>query len=533
VNGVKGVGIVGAASRDPRSLAGRPSSAKELLGQVATPPEIALKMARRLLRDVQEPIALLDPCVGEGAFPAAIARAGLGAHVGKLVAIDVDPVVLARARSAWPSASGFEPADYLSWQPEEPFDAAILNPPYVRQEWLDRKEALQRSFKERYGVEVPGTSNLYVYFLVKMLEDLRPGGIFACIIYDSWQSTRFGAWLARHILQRCQDFACEAIGSQPFRGRLIDATILTGRRSAVRKEILPTLQERLPTPLGPRGPLDDVPGFAPLESLFEIRRGLRLKQASFFLCDMSERRRMGATPFVKKIARVRGYVVPRDHREAALLASSGRTDARVRQELERRIADLLESTGGEARGDIPILNWYRERPESWFAHRAPPRAPLIFNYYLRNRPRYLYNPERAYSDNFYGLTPKKGAPLAWLAALNGTAACAQVLARARNQGNGLAKLQLFEFKKVRVPDLGGLPRAVVKRLERLGEALVAGAPAGPVVEQVDACLARAFGDARLAAPALQETFERVDRSARRPRELTAQGSDGLARSDAG
>src|SRR5262249_22203944 len=141
------------------------------------------------------------------------------------------------------------------------------------------------------------------------------------------------------------------------------------------------------------GPLDGVEGFEPLDRLFASRRGLRLKQADFFLCDLSDVERTGATPFVKKCGRVRGYAVPSDHGEAALLARSPRPDARVLRELERRI----ERAAREPEANVSILTWHRERPETWFAHGAPPRAPLIFNYYLRNRPRYLYNPERAYS----------------------------------------------------------------------------------------------------------------------------------------
>lgn len=523
------------ASRDPRSSAGRPTSSAELLGQVATPPGIALRMARRLLEDrgddLARPLRVLDPCVGRATFPLAIARSGLGHRVSTIVALDLDPAMVAATRDASP-ATVATAANYLEWRPDEPFDAAILNPPYVRQEWLDDKVALRAAFKSRYGLEIPGTSNLFVYFIVKVLEELRPGGRFACIVYDSWQSTRFGAWLAQHLLASCEDFRCEAVADQPFGGHLIDATILYGtrRRAASAAPVAAAATER-------PGPLDGVAGFEPLERLFTIRRGLRLKQADFFLCDLDDRNRTGATPFIKKTGRVRGFAVPADHPEAALLTSARKPSPRVLRELEHR----LEHAARDPDANVSILTWHRERPGAWFAHGAAPHAPLIFNYYLRNRPRYLYNPDRAYSDNFYGLVPRAGTvpPLAWLAALNGTAVCGEVLARGRNQGNGLVKLQLFEFRRVRAPDLARCPPAVLARLEQLGRELISagsrrGAPSGRagadrVLAQVDACLARAFPDARLSPARIHETYERVTASSRRPREVI----HGLARAHTG
>ncbi len=274
---------------------------------MATPPEIATRMARRLLDGSETaPLRLLDPCVGHATFPLAIEQAGLASRVSRLVAIDVDPAMVIETHRACPAVA-CDPANYLDWTPDEPFDAAILNPPYVRQEWLDDKERLRAAFRERYGLEVPGTSNLFVYFLVKVLQDLRPGGRFACIVYDSWQSTRFGAWLAQHLLESCEEFRCEAVAGQPFGGRLIDATILYGTRRRSAKVSHPAEASEH---LARKGPLDGVAGFEPLERLFTVRRGLRLKQADFFLCDLADRKRTGATPFVKKIAKVKGYAVP-------------------------------------------------------------------------------------------------------------------------------------------------------------------------------------------------------------------------------
>src|SRR6202040_3317807 len=120
--------------------------------------------------------------------------------------------------------------DYLQSHRPIAFDMAILNPPYVRQEWIDNKELYRKQFYKKYGLEVPGTSNLYIYFLVKVIHDLEKGGRFCCVVYDSWQSTRFGQWLSAFLNRACSTLKLLPIKGQPFEGRLIDATIIIGRK---------------------------------------------------------------------------------------------------------------------------------------------------------------------------------------------------------------------------------------------------------------------------------------------------------------
>ena len=50
-----------------------------------------------------------------------------------------------------------------------------------------------------------------------------------------------------------------------------------------------------------------------------------------------------------------------------------------------------------------------------------------------------------------------------LALLNSTAVCVDVLARSRNQGGGLAKLQLFEYRETRVPDWTAFSKKALAR----------------------------------------------------------------------
>jgi hypothetical protein len=472
--------------------------------------------------------------------------------------------------------------DYLELPMDQTYDCAVLNPPYIRQEWLDKKRHYQEVFKRRYEVSVPGTSNLYVYFLVKVLMDLKPGGRFSCIVYDSWQSTRYGRWLAEFLRSRCRSLHVETKPGQPFHGRLIDATVVYGDKKEIRGESVLKVSDATvssetsmrvgdlttraqarqktlwdpsetttrclhsPSSSGPSsssqnaareespgGPLSGVCGFAPISTVFPSnRRGLRLKQADFFLCDLSKCAGPVAelaTPFFKKVSHVKGFHVPEDHPGAALLLTPTGEMADTKEALIAELERRLETAKRHPERNVSILTWYRERPESWHLHREAPYAPIVFNYYLRNRPRHIFNPRHAYSDNFYGLPVENGvSPLAWLAALNTTAVSAEVMARSRNQGDGLAKIQLFEYREVNVPDLTVCSKTERAAFESLGLDMVERPHlAAETISRADRLLSAVFSDPRLSPDCVAEAFEESDLRARRPKE-TSFADEGLA-----
>ncbi len=485
---------------DPKSAARKPSTQSELYGQVLTPSPIANHMAK-LLTERLSGCRIMDPCVGPATFPIALTRQK-SHRTMHFTLLDIDPSMMRTTRS-WAKKHRnhveLSTCDYLTTRKDEEFDGIILNPPFVRQEWISRKGHYRGLFLKRYGLELPGTSNLYVYFIVKTVQDLRPGGVFVCIVYDSWQFTRFGLWLAQYLENCCSSLCVESVGNAPFDGHLVDATIITGRR-------------RLKTPLGPprqivglrqnRSPFVKVRGFVPLHQVYGTRRGLRLKQASFFMCSAKEGKNLGATPFLKKVAKVTGYLVPTDHDEAALIVTRPNEKPKVRTELLRRLREAIR----EPESNVSILTWYTQRPDAWYLHANAPHAPIVFNYYLRSRPKHIYNQEYGFSDNFYGLTDICGIPtLASLALMNSTAVSVEILARSRNQGNGLSKIQLFEYREALIPDPQVLGTDSINAMEELGRRMTMDpANARGYINEIDCILAEQFHDPALSPPTLRE-----------------------------
>ncbi|UWR21618.1 Eco57I restriction-modification methylase domain-containing protein [Sulfitobacter sp. S190] len=488
---------------DPTSEARKPTTKAVALGQVFTDETLAKRMVLGLGIDrAPDDKVVLDPCVGPNTFPSVISAVRSRPIHVKAFDIDAEMCRFSRLNNSETFTSVFC-ADYLLSPIQGNFDFAILNPPYVRQEWIREKAQYRETLKSTLGFELPGTSNLYVYFIVKALCDLKVGGKLSCIVYDSWQSTLYGRWLKGFLDKMCRTWRAEPAPAMPFEGKLIDATIIYAERGQ------PDEQIELSTGAVVRE------GFAPIDDLFVSRRGLRLKQANFFLSTMERRGIEGSSPFIKKIAKVPGYIVGADHPEAALLIKELGENKKAHSTIEKRLSEAL----GDPEKNLSILTWYRERPDQWCTHKNVPKDTLLFNYYLRHRPRHIWNSEaRAYSDNFYGITSKSPInALAWLAALNATASVTGILQKARNQGAGLAKLQLFEYREAPVVDLRLWSEIDRRKLEVIGQQFTkATYPNVSLVEKVDSLIASVLGNPDLAPARIEADLARADIAAKQP-----------------
>jgi hypothetical protein len=102
------------------------------------------------------------------------------------------------------------------------FDIVVGNPPYVRQEeiqdptgkrevrdykallqeeaWKDVKRLLPKRDAEAFP-RPPGRADLYVYFYARTLALLRPRGVHAFVVSNSWLDVQYGAWLQRVFLE--------------------------------------------------------------------------------------------------------------------------------------------------------------------------------------------------------------------------------------------------------------------------------------------------------------------------------------------
>ncbi|MBI2841873.1 MAG: Eco57I restriction-modification methylase domain-containing protein [Armatimonadetes bacterium] len=92
------------------------------------------------------------------------------------------------------------------------FDIVLANPPYVRQELL---RDIKPDLKKTYGALFCGTADLYVYFYIRALQLLKPGGMLAFISSNKWFRANYGANLRKHVAETCAVRSITDFGELP------------------------------------------------------------------------------------------------------------------------------------------------------------------------------------------------------------------------------------------------------------------------------------------------------------------------------
>ncbi len=195
-------------------------------GQFWTPPWVAESMVAYAVGNGAETV--FDPAVGEGAFFHAVhaVSAKLGRELG-VAGTEIDPAVLQAA-----VAKGLPACDVrnvvltdfvLSFSASgKPQPAIVANPPYIRHHRLsaETKDALRKFCVRLTGKPVDGRAGYHIYFLLRALEILAPGGRLAFIMPADTCEGVFAPQLWRWITSRFRldavaTFAPEA---SPFPG---------------------------------------------------------------------------------------------------------------------------------------------------------------------------------------------------------------------------------------------------------------------------------------------------------------------------
>ena len=180
-----------------RTIKDQPKIYKKALGQVFTSPDVAKVMVNLIKPFLDAKAECLDPCIGKNVFLKELSKY----RHGFLTGVEFDNSLIE------PSIRDFYKVNhrrliignFFNLGLDKKFDVIIMNPPYLRQELLNDKDEMMRILRKNY-LEIPGKSNLYVYFFLKALKHLKDKGALVAIIYDSWLFTDFGRTFKELIL---------------------------------------------------------------------------------------------------------------------------------------------------------------------------------------------------------------------------------------------------------------------------------------------------------------------------------------------
>jgi len=464
----------------------------ENLGQVFTSAILA-KFMISLLRDkLKQNSSILDPCIGPNTFFKAMSENFSNCNL-KGIEIDINLITEEIEKFYVSPNRTLINGSFFDLPFSEKFDLIIQNPPYVRQELL--ADGANSKENIRYNVSsilstIPSQSNLYIYFLLKSILHLKDGGVMVAVIYDSWLYSSFGKFLKESFLKLGHLDSIYHFKKSAFDDVEIGATVIKFVKDKNHKKSISYY---------PLNDLNDLRTYNGLNtnclklkqqelltysfnnhsiinfktSLFKelktivsqpIQRGTSAVVNSHFIFSKNELPEL--KPIVKDVSQIKTYTVNQEN--AYILAVNGSISNETKQYLESVKNEILKAP---AQKFIAVKRAI-ETKSDWYKINLKATGNFIFNYYLRKNIDFIYNPNKFLSsDNFYILNIKNNE-LANFSILNSSFTRLNTLSNSRSQGNGLRKIQLYEFKEVKVIDINKLSEKNIKKLELLGKELM-------------------------------------------------------------
>lgn len=413
----------------PRSGAQREALREK--GQFWTPDWIAQAMVGYVLTGGADHV--FDPAVGAGAFFRAAKL--VGSRIGRdvrLLGTEVFAEALTQARESGLTAADLvnvRITDFILNPPDGPFAAIVANPPYMRHHRLpsNLKTYLKTLAARVIGRALDGRAGLHVFFLVRALERLAPGGRLAFILPADTAEGVFApvlwAWIARTFrLKAVVSFDHEA---PPFPGVDTNALVFLIENAPPRPTLLwarchargtglsewvlsgfekqPTdmtvivrdLSEALATGLS-RRPSESVSDGPILGSFATVLRGIATGANEFFFLTRQRAKELGLPselliPAIGRTRDVTGDVI--DAERLAELDGAGRPtllfapDSRMMESFPSPAREYLKE--GERLGLPSRTLIATRRPWYKMESRVPP--PFLFAYLGRRNARFVRN----------------------------------------------------------------------------------------------------------------------------------------------
>ncbi len=179
--------------------AAKSAAERNRLGQFATPPNLALDIARYALerwRSRADAASFIDPAIGTGSFYSALRQTFPPQTIADACGVEIDPAFAAAARDLW-GASGLRvtPGDFTTLHPDRLHNLILTNPPYVRHHHLNRAEKgrLKALVADRFGLDISGLAGLYAHFLLLCDAWMAPGGLAIWLIPSEFMHVNYGS----------------------------------------------------------------------------------------------------------------------------------------------------------------------------------------------------------------------------------------------------------------------------------------------------------------------------------------------------
>ncbi|MEK6237528.1 MAG: SAM-dependent methyltransferase [Planctomycetales bacterium] len=478
------------------------ASERNKWGQFATPPELALEIARlawNRLRRRKGDFRFLDPAIGTGSFFSAATQAFPADRLRHAAGVELDPEFAAAADCLW-KGHGLDviQGDFTKQSPPgEKFDLLLANPPYVRHHHLAAKEKtrLRRLARDRVGIEPSGLAGLYCHFLLLADAWLAPKGLSAWLIPSEFMDVNYGQAIKTYLLDHVKLIRVHRFcPTEPrFRDALVSSAVVVFEKSTpgknhdatfsfggslaspritrqvtneesrrVRKwTTLPEQHGGSPEQHG------DQPSCVSLGDLFHVKRGLATGNNGFFVLPRGRAKSLGIPsqflrPILPSPRHVRQEVIAGDRQgHAALEPQLTLIDCPLGEEALRAKHPDFWTYLEQGMTDGVHQGYLASRRVPWYSQESREPAPFLCTYMGRSRERpfrFIWNQSQATAANVYLLLYPQGELKTLLAdrpelletlfdALREIEA-SDFIRQGRVYGGGLHKLEPAELKRL-------------------------------------------------------------------------------------
>lgn len=391
---------------------------KKELGQVFTPNNVASMMADMF--SLSKESKILDPCFGNGVFIEELLKKGFTSIYGN--ELDIDLYKNFKNKNIIKKWN----KDFLSAKFNVLFDGIIINPPYIRQEEINRmseygitKEEIRKNFKKH---DIPANANLYSYFLIRALELLRNDGELIAIIPKIWNKSKSGKSLKKIVENYgIVEQEIPLNGSVFGKSVLVDVSIIKiirkikPKKSIVKKDILDENHLQIKT-------------------IAFVRRGISTGNNKAFIKEIKNKR--FNSKYLRNIISspkgIKSYYTDKANLDNILIVEDDLN------KIDKDIKNYLKKIE---------KNSTKELKKDWYKIKTFDCNGIIFNYFIRNNIKFILNTNKddLIRDNFYIINSNLYDNRLLFVLLNNLYVYNHLERVGKHYGNGLLKLQKYDI----------------------------------------------------------------------------------------